>query len=76
MNFLDSIEEPWYRSEVELYDVFEPNYIRDSLTEKPLNLGDLIFGIEKWATLSNVSGPGTVITNPLAAMFHRRGILS
>lgn len=55
-----------------MYDVFEPSYIREALTEKPLNLGDLIFGAETWAAFSEVSD-GIRNTNPLVAMFHKRG---
>jgi hypothetical protein len=73
MNFLDSTEEPWYRCEVDLYDVFEPNYIREALTEKPLNLGDLIFGTETWAAFPKVTVSDTSNTNPLVVMFRNRG---
>jgi len=55
-----------------LYDTFEPNYIRAALTEKPLNLGTLIFGAEAWAAFHKVLG-STTVTNPLEEMFRKRG---
>jgi hypothetical protein len=74
VKFLDASEEPWYRNEhIDLYDVFEPNYLRASLTHKPLNLGSLIFGQHKWKHLLQSPQSTVQRDDPLTEMFRESG---
>lgn len=56
----------YFRSDIELADVFEPNQIQAAFTEKPLNLGSLIFGERKAGELGV---PQSSVADPLTAMF-------
>ncbi|KIM36355.1 hypothetical protein M413DRAFT_14026 [Hebeloma cylindrosporum] len=60
----------WYRSQTsgdspQLYDVFEPNYLRSALESKDIHLGELIFGHEEWVRYGMKPGK----PNALAKMF-------
>ena len=57
---------------IDLYDVFEPTFIRDALTSKKPNLGHLIFGFKKWQEFKP-DWKLQVLSDPLTAMFLRRG---
>ena len=74
VKFLDASEEPWYCNEhIDLYDVFEPNYLCASLTNKPLNLGSLIFGQHKWEHLLQSPQSTVQRDDPLTEMFRESG---
>lgn len=71
MTRLKSQPDLWYRDAVDLYDVFEPNYIADAFTTKTINLGHLIFGAEVWKSLN---GPTSSASDPLTDMYARKGM--
>ena len=56
----------WSRSELtDLYDVFEPTYLKASLEKFPY-LGHLVFGKSEWLAMDGELGDGT---DPLSAYF-------
>ena len=78
MKDLDSFESVWYRGDGHLCDVFEPNYLEPAFTRKPLVLGQLIFGREKWLMLSTQfrlsSLASSTAKDPLTQMFQSRSM--
>ena len=67
---------PLHWSSAGLIDFFEPTYIEDALTKKPINLGSLIFGKREWQRL-RAGAVGPISTSdsddPLTLMFRGRG---
>jgi hypothetical protein len=63
--FRDKLTQP-------IYDVFEPGFIQDALNEsnKPTNLGPLIFGEEHWRNLGREVPQSD---DPLTQIFRQRG---
>jgi hypothetical protein len=55
-----------------IYDVFEPGLIQDAFNQsnKPTNLGSLIFGKDHWRKLG---GEVPQHDDPLTQMFRERG---
>ncbi len=62
----DCPTEVFYRDDINLADVFEPNHLRAAFTEKKLNLGSLIFGKQKSQELGV---PISSAVDPLTVMF-------
>ena len=79
-NMIDKLADSnynWYRSgegsESKLYDVFDPKYVRLAFEEKKVNLGHLIFGLDKWNSLDEPRSSTQL--DPLLDMFSKRGSL-
>ncbi|KIM90111.1 hypothetical protein PILCRDRAFT_84268 [Piloderma croceum F 1598] len=52
IDFLSKQHQSWSRAETtDLYDVFEPTYLREALELPHQNFGPLIFGKEEWVTM-------------------------
>ncbi|KAG6914372.1 hypothetical protein DXG01_000728 [Tephrocybe rancida] len=77
---LEQLPEPWYRNQVPLHDIFEPEEIQAALqrtgtTEHPnptvVCLGPLIFGAQSWVELCNngVAGCNLLGSDPLTLYF-------
>jgi len=62
----------WYRyqmlgdSDIPLYDVFEPNYLRPAFELKDTHLGELIFGYQEWASYGMKPGKSNALTRMFA----------
>ncbi|KAG6835488.1 hypothetical protein H0H93_000898 [Arthromyces matolae] len=65
----------WSRDEVDLFDVFEPEYIQAAFQEKKTHLGALIFGKEEWAYLKG-DIPDNAVIDPLSSYFSGPGFSS
>jgi hypothetical protein len=59
----------WSRSDVELFDVFEPTFLAAGLATKT-NLGHLIFGQDSWLSLG---GELPKSDDPLTVLYRRYG---
>ena len=60
-------------SESTLYGIFDSKYVGLAFTEKKINLGNLIFGTDKWKALD---GPvSETQLDPLTDMFSKQGEL-
>lgn len=72
---MDNSGASWIREDSNLYDVFEPNYLKSALSEpqKTIVLGHLIFGSSEWVRLGGVVPS---ILDPLTALFKKRGMSS
>ncbi|KAF8203455.1 hypothetical protein K438DRAFT_2015153 [Mycena galopus ATCC 62051] len=68
---LSRLDSMWSRSDVELFDVFEPTFLAAGLRAKP-TLGHLIFGQDSW-----LSSGGELSENddPLTALYRKYDLL-
>ncbi|KAJ7807722.1 hypothetical protein B0H13DRAFT_1928863 [Mycena leptocephala] len=66
---LAQLDGMWSRSDVELFDVFEPTFLAAGLATKT-NLGHLIFGQDSWLSLG---GELPKSDDPLTALYRRYG---